>query len=115
MTNKQRARLVVAHDKALDKGKAAYQRAEEIFGRLMTDTAVGELITMPDKSQVVIIDQFAESNSAFKAARISRYVLKPVKATSTKPKSLVIERPQRGMRADIKVDEIADEIPGLER
>ncbi len=106
MNNRTRAALVAAHEKALEKGKAAYQRAEDIFAKLMKGTPVGTPINLPKGGQVAIVDQFAESNSAFKAARVSRFVLKPVKATAVRPKALIIERPMRAAAAAVDGDEI---------
>lgn len=77
MTKKSKAACVRKILKLQEAGKIKYQKAGEELAKLIANVPVGEVIETRS-GPFQIIDQFSASNSAYKAARIERFVLKPV-------------------------------------
>lgn len=64
-------KILALHDAA----RQNYVKAEALFTQLLEASKVGEVIRT-QQGQFELVDNFAESNTAFRVARISRFELK---------------------------------------
>ena len=60
------------------RAKALYEKADTQFNQLLAKCRVGEVIDTND-GQMVLVDNYATSNTAFRVARVNRFELKKVK------------------------------------
>ena len=74
LTNK-----VQQHLKELEKGKAAYARAEELLEEILAGAKPGTEFVLPSGQKVRLVDLYAESMRVYRAHGISRYAIEEVK------------------------------------
>jgi hypothetical protein len=74
-------RILKLHTRA----RKQYEQAEQLFCKLAAAVPVGEVIDAGELGQFTIVDNFANTNSAFRVARVARLELKPVKNPAVKP------------------------------
>ena len=78
---KRIARLIARHQRESELLRARYSANGERLDRIVgLGVPLGEPITLPDGTQMVVRGQFAARNVAFKAASVSRYVIEPHRA-----------------------------------
>lgn len=79
--HKELADKVKRYTRAREAGKRSYARADRILDEIAKELKPGEEITLNAAGRkVVLVDNFAEKNTAFKSAYIHRYELKLIEA-----------------------------------
>ena len=72
-------RILKLHARA----RVQYEKADRLFCKLAAEVPIGEVIDAGDRGQFTIVDNFANTNSAFRVARVARLELKPLKKPAT--------------------------------
>ena len=67
------------HLKMLEKGKAAYARAEELLEEIVAGAKPGAEFVLAGEKKVRLVDVYAEKNRVYRAHGISRYAIEEVK------------------------------------
>ena len=67
------------HLKLLEKGKAAYARAEELLEEIVAAAKPGAEFVLSGEKKVRLVDHYAEKNRVYRAHGISRFGLEEVK------------------------------------
>lgn len=96
MTTRQKQSLIRRINNKHARGRQCYEKADTLFQTLLAGMTVGEIVETPD-GKVTLVDNFAESNTAYRVARVARYELKPVK--EAKPKKPAAEPTQEASSA----------------
>ena len=71
-------RKVREHLRALEAGKKAYKRAEELLDEIVAEARIAGVIRLGPKRHVVIRDLYAEKNRVYRAHGITRFELQVV-------------------------------------
>lgn len=97
---KRISRLLARHLQEMERGRSHFQRATEKLNKAIALGVIPEQpVELPGDGsgcppkKVMVIDQFTGKDEAYKAARISRFVVKPFRPE--KPEKLKIERPAK--------------------
>jgi hypothetical protein len=81
---KRRSSLAERIFKAIDRGRAQYERADALTNQLIACTPPGTLIET-SRGAYELTDNYAHSNTAFRPARVNRYELKKLKKSEAAP------------------------------
>ena len=79
--------------KLQERARRHYEKADALFGALAAGSRVGEVIDAGESGQFTIVDNFANTNAAFRVARVARLELKPVKQPRRAKESAAKEVP----------------------
>ena len=95
---KRIGRLLAAHQRENERLKARYSANGARLDRVVAlGAATLDNVTLPDGSQLVVRDQFAAKNVAFKSAVVSRYVVEPYRPDRA---DKLPSRPRRASTSD---------------
>jgi hypothetical protein len=79
MTKKQAAKKMRAYLVEKEKGRRAYQRADQMLAELAAEIGAGEVM-LADKQKAVIVDRFAEKDIVWTPCAARRWEVKVVEA-----------------------------------
>ena len=80
MTKKALAAKIAAQVKALEAGKEAYSRANELLEELLTEWKCGDPMKLADGSTAELIDKFATKNRIGTGMGVNRYEIEVSRA-----------------------------------
>jgi hypothetical protein len=81
MTKKQAAKKMRAYLVEKEKGRRAYQRADQMLAELAAEIGAGEVM-LADKQKAVILDRFAEKDIVWTPCAARRWEVKVVEAVT---------------------------------
>ena len=80
----QLGKKAAEHLRAMERGKLAYKKAEELLEEILAKAKPGAEIPLPDGDVARLVDYYADRNRVFRAHGISRYGLERVDGVTGK-------------------------------